>query len=320
MIKEILIIITSLITLLISANFFIDGGVALSHRLKIPTLLIGILVIGFGTSAPEIFVSMLASIQGQSGIALGNAYGSNIVNIGLILGFVALINPILVGRSILIVEIPILLIVSLISFYFLYDKKLDRIEAITLLSIFILYIGYTLIKSRKSFEKNTQLEPSIDKIYSLWNIIIMIIISLILLVSSAYGFVWGASHLAKSLGVSDLIIGLTIVSLGTSLPELISTVVAAAKRQHDMALGNIVGSNIFNTLVVVGFSGIITPMKNVDSTIFTRDIPVMIGFSFTLLLFSVSSKKNYRINRFEGMIFLLLYAVYLFLLLQKSRI
>ncbi|NIZ19137.1 calcium/sodium antiporter [Entomospira culicis] len=312
---QILIIIATLIFLFLGANFFIDGAVALAKRLGMSSLLVGVIIIGFGTSAPEIIVSIFAAVDGSSGIALGNAYGSNIVNIGIILGLAALISPILVHRTTLFIEMPILLGISALSFFFMANGTLTRMEAGILLLIFLLYMSYTLLQSKKSQthmheEKPAHLLPS-------WRTVLYLIGGLITLVISAKYFVSAASLLAKDLGVSDLVIGLTIVSLGTSLPELASTVMASIKRQHDMALGNIIGSNIFNTLVVVGVAGMISPIYRIDREIIYRDIPVMIAFSIFLLLFSISRKKEHRINRLEGTIFLLGYLLYLLLLFKK---
>jgi cation:H+ antiporter len=316
MLLEIFTIIVSLVILFVSANFFIDGAIAVARRLGMSSLLVGVIIIGFGTSVPEIIVSTFAALDGSSGISLGNAYGSNIINIGLVLGLAALISPISMQRKILLVEIPILLAISLFSFLILRTGQLSRLHAASLLSIFAIYMGYTLFQSKKESQLASATQSIPSDLAPLWKSLITLLAGLTALALSARGFVWGASRLASTLGVSDLIIGLTVVSLGTSLPELSSTIVAAAKRQHDMALGNIIGSNIFNTLVVVGIAGVISPIHDIDPIIISRDIPVMLLMSLLLFFFSLSRKKVSRINRIEGAIFILLYLGYLAILFK----
>ncbi|NIZ40961.1 calcium/sodium antiporter [Spirochaetales bacterium BR193] len=320
MLSYMAIIVIALLFLFIGANKFIDGAVIVARRLGMSSLMVGVVIIGFGTSTPEIIVSSLAALDNSPGIALGNAYGSNIVNIAFIIGITAIISPIIVQRKVIIIEMPILLITAIISLILMYNGSLSRAGASLLLLLFVAYMSYTFIQSSRASTKSIMTPMaetpthSDENKHSLIKPILILLIGLIAMMIGAKGFVFGASSLAKLWGVSDLIIGLTIVSIGTSLPELFSSIVAATKRQHDMALGNIIGSNIFNTLVVVGIAGVINPIQAIDPMIIRRDIPVMLGFSLLLLIFALSFKKEYRISRIEGVIFLILYIAYLMLL------
>ncbi|NIZ46566.1 calcium/sodium antiporter [Entomospira nematocerorum] len=320
MLSYILIIMVSLLFLFVGAHKFIDGAVVIARRLGMSSLMVGVIIIGFGTSTPEIIVSSLAALDNAPGIALGNAYGSNIVNIAFIIGITAIISPIIVQRKVILIEMPILLITALISLLLIYNGSLSRAGASLLLLLFVVYMSYTFIQSSRTSTNNTiaTLDKTTKTINhnSLVKPTLILIIGLIAMLAGAKGFVYAASSLATIWGVSDLIIGLTIVSIGTSLPELFSSIVAATKRQHDMALGNIIGSNIFNTLVVVGLAGVINPINSIDPMIIRRDIPVMLGFSLLLFIFALSFKKEYRISRIEGLIFLLLYVAYIALLIR----
>lgn len=308
---SILLLIVGLIVLLWSADKFVDGSVIISRYFGMPPLLIGMIVIGFGTSAPEMLVSALASFQNNPGIALGNAYGSNITNIALILGVTAIIKPIAVHSSVLKKELPILTFVSLLAAFLIFDNLITRFEAIILLIVFVGLLSWTIYQGisnnddtlTKSLEEGLQNNTSIKKgiIWSLVGLIILIISSRII--------VWSSVKIAGFLGISDLIIGLTIVAVGTSLPELASSISAAKKGEHDLALGNILGSNLFNTLVVVGIAGVINPLKATPE-VFSRDIIVMIVMTVSLFIMGYGLKGKGRINRIEGSILLISYAVY----------
>jgi cation:H+ antiporter len=277
-------------------------------------LLIGMVVVGFGTSAPELSVSALSALQGNPGIALGNAYGSNITNIALILGVTALISPIAVHSQVVKKELPILFGVTLLAIAQLYDGNLSRMDAIVELVVFIAVMGwmtYQGMKNNSTDELEQDMEAELEEhAMSLYQASIWLIAGLIFLVISSRMLVWGAVSIAQDLGVSDLVIGLTIVAIGTSLPELASSIAAARKGEHDLAVGNIIGSNLFNTLAVVGLAGVIQPMA-IPAEIISRDWPLMA--LLTLALFAMGYARNCEngiINRLEGSLLVAVYTGY----------
>lgn len=302
-------IVGGLILLVWSADRFVDGAAATANHLGMPPLLIGLIVIGFGTSAPEMMVSALASLNGNPGIALGNAFGSNITNIALILGTTAVIAPILVTSSVIKREAPILIALTLLALWPLVDGVISTHEAWTLLAIFAFYLGWTvysgMTNSADSLTEDVT-APSLSPLAA-W---IWLVLGLALLVLSSRILVWGAVEVATALGISDLIIGLTVVAVGTSLPELASAIAAIRKNEHDLAIGNIIGSNIFNTLAVVGIAGVISPI-NLESEVISRDWSVMMGLTLMLMLFAFRpNNRPNRINRVHGAIFLACYIGY----------
>ena len=314
-------IIAGLILLVWSADRFVDGSAATARYFGMPSLLIGIIIVGFGTSAPEMVVSALAATAGNPGIALGNAYGSNITNIGLILGFTALISPIAVSSQVVRKELPILLAISAMAAWQIYDGELTRLDAIILLAVFALIMGTTIyqeLKKKKYAPQDAQdTQDAQESSMSLPKAIMWLVLGLVLLIVSSRMLVWGAVEIAHALGISDLIIGLTIVAVGTSLPELASSIIAAIKNEHDIALGNIIGSNLFNTLAVVGIAGSIAPME-VSFEVLTRDMTVMCALTVALLIFALGKKGKARINRFEGALLLLSYIAYTVYLISTA--
>ena len=297
-----------------SADKFVEGAASTAKHLGMPSLLIGILIVGFGTSAPEMVVSAIAAMEGNPALALGNAIGSNIVNIALILGVTAIVAPITVNSKIVKKEIPLLLLIVLFSGYLLSDNTLTLTEGIILLFGFFALIGWSVFAAIKG--KGDALESEMDKELiehdmSLKAGIIWLIIGLVLLIGSSRLLVWGAVGVATEFGVSDLIIGLTIVALGTSLPELAASVIAARKGEHDIAIGNVVGSNMFNILAVIGIAIVISPMNNIPLEVLQRDWIVMLVLTIALLVMSYGFRaKNGVINRVEGTILILCYVAY----------
>ena len=314
-------IIAGLILLVWSADRFVDGSAATARYFGMPSLLIGIIIVGFGTSAPEMVVSALAATAGNPGIALGNAYGSNITNIGLILGFTALISPIAVSSQVVRKELPILLAISAMAAWQIYDGELTRLDAIILLAVFALIMGTTIyqeLKKKNHAPQDAQdTQDAQESSMSLPKAIMWLVLGLVLLIVSSRMLVWGAVEIAHALGISDLIIGLTIVAVGTSLPELASSIIAAIKNEHDIALGNIIGSNLFNTLAVVGIAGSIAPME-VSFEVLTRDMTVMCALTVALLIFALGKKAKARINRFEGALLVLSYIAYTVYLISTA--
>lgn len=307
-------VIAGFIVLVWSADKFVEGAASTAKHLGMPSLLIGILIVGFGTSAPEMVVSAIAAMEGNPGLALGNAIGSNIVNIALILGVTALISPIVVNSNIVKKEMPLLLGIVLISGYLLLDNTLTFAEGIILLLGFFALVSWSIISALKS--KNDTLESEIEdelveNEMSLKVGIFWLVLGLVLLIGSSRLLVWGAVGVAHEFGVSDLIIGLTIVALGTSLPELAASVIAARKGEHDIAIGNVVGSNMFNILAVIGIATIIAPMNNIPLEVLQRDWIVMLVLTIALLIMAYGFKnKEGKITRLEGMILVVCYVAY----------
>ncbi|MDF2180354.1 calcium/sodium antiporter [Aliiglaciecola sp. CAU 1673] len=294
-----------------SADRFVDGAAATAKHAGLPPLLIGMVIVGFGTSAPEMVVSAMAAMDDNPDLALGNALGSNIVNIGLILGVTALIAPMAVHSNIIRKELPILLGISLFAGFLFWDGSITSMDAGLLLGGFFLIVGWSIFSGLKNkgdaFETEMQAELQAHAM-PLKTALLWLVVGLVLLVASSRLLVWGAVEIASALGVSDLIIGLTIVALGTSLPELASSIVAARKGEHDIAIGNIVGSNMFNLLAVVGIAGAIAPMPSLAAEVISRDYLVMLGLTIILLVMALG--KPGRINRVEGASLVGAYAAY----------
>ena len=319
MLLPIFAIIGGLLLLIWSADRFVDGAAATARHFGMPQLLIGIVIIGFGTSAPEMIVSALSALNGNPGIALGNAYGSNITNIGLILGLTALVLPLAVNSQVLKQELPVLIFVTALSAFLIMDGDVLRLDAWILLGIFFIYMGWTIFTGLRnrddSLVHDVKEELQEQEYMSLAKALMWVVIGLALLMGSSQLLVWGAVEIARYFGVSDLVVGLTIVAVGTSLPELASSIAAARKNEVDLAVGNIIGSNLFNTLAVVGLAGAIAPMQ-IEQEVFTRDMPVMSVLTVLLLVFGFGKKG--QINRIKGLILLLAYIGYNFYLFKTA--
>ena len=308
-----------------SADKFVDGAVGVARFMGMSTLLIGMVVVGFGTSAPEIVVSALSAAQHNPELALGNAYGSNIANIALILGFTAVIRPLVVKKIALKRDLPILLAVTAFSIFLVSNLSVSRMDGVILLGVFALAMGINIVSEirEKKAQAKGDSEGTDSAPVSLWKSLFWLLFGLALLVASSRLLVWGAVEIAHTLGVSDLLIGLTIVAVGTSLPELASSVAAARKGESDLAFGNIVGSNLFNTLMVVGVAAVIEPMEKISSGILYRDMPLMTLLTVLLLVFGLPVRKVDgvrigRINRIEGAVFLAFYVSYLAYLILEA--
>jgi len=305
-------IIFGLILLVWSADRFVEGSAFTARHFGMPPLLIGMVIVGFGTSAPEMAVSALAASQGNPGLALGNAYGSNITNIALILGLTALISPIAVHSQVLRKELPILIAVTALAAWQLWDGEITRTDAWVLLAVFAGLMAWSIVEGmrKKGDALGVEIEQElVAHAMTLRWAVIWLVIGLLLLIVSSRLLVWGAVEIAQAFGVSDLIIGLTIVAIGTSLPELASSIIAARKGEHDIALGNILGSNLFNTLAVVGIAGMIHPMA-VEPEILTRDVMMMAVLTVSLFIFGYGFRSMGRINRVEAIVLLAAYFGY----------
>ena len=294
------------------ADRFVMGAAGTARNLGVSPLIIGLTIVGFGTSAPEILVSIMAALQGNPGLAIGNAIGSNITNIALILGATALVAPLSIHSGIVKRELPILIGTTLVAFVLLSDGTLGQMDGLALLiglMIMLSSVVYIGISGRDKDPVVAEYEAEIPTDLSLSQSLVWLIIGLVVLVGSSRMLVWGAVGVAEHFGISDLIIGLTIVALGTSLPELAASIASVLKNEHDIAIGNVIGSNMFNILAVLGIPGIISPGL-VDPAVVSRDMPVMIGLTVALFVMAYGFRGLGRINRFEALLLLAAYAGY----------
>lgn len=311
-------VLVGLALLVWSADRFVAGSASTARHFRMPPLLIGMVIVGFGTSAPEMVVSALAASQGNPGIALGNAYGSNITNIALILGITAVISPIAVHSQVLRKELPLLALVTALAAWQLYDGYITRVDAIVLLTVFGALMAWTVWQGMR--KKEDALGKEMEQVLEVQEMplkqaVFWLVVGLVLLIVSSRVLVWGAVEIAHGFGVSDLVIGLTVIAVGTSLPELASSIIATRKGEHDIALGNVVGSNLFNTLAVVGIAGAIHPMA-VGPEVFNRDVLVMAALTMSLFVVGYGFRRAGSINRVEGAVLLICYLGYVFYLIR----
>lgn len=311
MILNFIFIFAGLVGLVYSADKFVKGASNLSINLGISPILVAILILGLGTSLPEILVSSNAALEG-SNLALGNAIGSNISNIALIIGVTALWIPITVKRKLLKKEFVLLLLTNAIGIYMLQDGYLSRMDSV-ILFIGLVFVLYFLISNAKYGDDKPTPVDSEEPLLSLKKSILFTFAGLIALILFSKLLVHGAIGLASAIGISDTIIGLTIVSVGTSLPELSACIAAAKQKNEDLAVGNIIGSNIFNILAVLAASGLIHPME-VPNEIIVRDLPLMGILTVGFFLVSFSPKGNAKINRAEALIFVSIFVSYIAIL------
>jgi len=301
-----------LIFLFIGAEGLIRGASALALRIGITPLVVGLTVVAFGTSTPELVVSLKAALIGNSSISLGNVVGSNIANIALILGIAAIIRPLDVHANVIRREIPIMIGISILLVLLLIDGELGLVDGLVFVLGIVIYTVVNIMMARK--EKNAEVEKEFKEgLKTKLGVpisVIMILVGLGLMILGANYFVNSAIEIAKSIGVSDAIIGLTIVAVGTSLPELITSIVAAYKNESDIAIGNVVGSNIFNIFGILGITAIVIPLSSAG--ISYVDFGVML---FTALILLPLSKTGFKISRLEGLFLVTGYIIYVYYLL-----
>jgi len=296
-----------------SADRFVEGAAATAGYAGMPPLLIGMVVVGFGTSAPEMVISTVAALKGSPNLALGNALGSNIANIGLVLGITALVVPLAVHSRAERSELPLLLVFSVLVGALIWDGALTRSESLLLLGLFLGLMSWTIfrvLRQREDHQSSAVDQKLADREMPLRRALLWLTVGLLFLILSSRILVWGAVSIAQSLGVSDLIIGLTIVALGTSLPELATSITAARKGEHDIAIGNVVGSGMFNLLAVIGIAGAIAPMQSMAAEVRLRDWPTMIVMTVALFIMAHGFRGAGRINRYEGLLLLAGYIAY----------
>lgn len=309
-------IIAGFILLIWSADRFIIGAAATARSFDVPPLIIGLTIVGFGTSAPEMMVAGFASYDGSPAMAIGNALGSNIANITLVLGVAALITPLSVHSRIIKKELPILLLVTLLALALMRDLNLSRFDGFALLGLLCLLMWWITRQGLRNQSTDALTDEYIEELpekMSISHALFWLIAGLVLLTVSSKLLVWGAVNIATEFGVSELIIGLTIIAIGTSLPELAASITGALKNEHDIALGNVVGSNLFNTLGVLAIPGLIKPGAFQEDILY-RDIPVVLALTVTLLIMAYGFRKEGRINRFEGGLLLSAFIAYQMLL------
>lgn len=307
-----------LVVLVFAADWFVDGTSSIARNLGVSPLLIGLTIVGLGTSAPEILVSSIASFQGNPGLAIGNAIGSNIANMGLILGTTALIAPLAFHSGLLKRELPVLMLIS-VGCYILALNGLSVFDGVLMLSglaAFLYWLIRTAMKERKNDTLTQEVESEIPETMpnsKAWKYFAVGLVGLLL---SSKVLVWAAVNIAHSMGVSDLIIGLTIVALGTSLPELAASIASVKKGEHDLAVGNVIGSNVYNLLAVYSLPALIAPGA-VDAIVISRDFPVLLAFTAVLFVLGVGFSKAGNINRWEGGGLLSAYLYYQWVIYQS---
>jgi cation:H+ antiporter len=320
MLMHILAILAGTALLIYGADRFVIGASGTARNLGLSPMLIGLTIVGFATSAPEVLVSVTAAIKGASGLAVGNALGSNIANIGLVLGTAALIRPIMISDStILRREMPVLAALTLASTFIFIDDYLSRLDSIILLVALLLFVGWIARVSLRATAAEQEpgdtiaieFDAEIPKDMPTATAVFWLVAGLSILLGGANMLVWGAENLARALGISELIIGLTIVAVGTSLPELAVTAISAYKGEAGLAIGNIVGSNIYNLLAVIGAAGVINPAA-LDPDVLRLHFPVMVGFTLGLyaLAYNYGRTEHARITRTHGVVLISAFLAY----------
>ncbi|MEX0986826.1 MAG: calcium/sodium antiporter [Bacteroidales bacterium] len=308
-IVTILYLILGLVLLLVSGKYLVESSVVIARHFRIPTSIIGLTIVSFGTSAPELLVSVQAAIQGHPDMAAGNVIGSNISNILLVLALTTIIFPLAVQRSSALRDWPIMIVLSLLLLLFLLDNQLSWVEGAVFVVLLFLYILFSIKQAR--MPKNADVVKAGVLQRSRWWI------AIIIFVVSCAGLAWGASllvenasQLAEFFGISERVISISMIAIGTSLPELSTSLIAAFKKETDISLGNIIGSNIMNIISVLGITALIKPINTVPE-ILRIDIPWMIGSGVLLFLFMLPLKKG-RISRLEGAVMLMAYVIYIY--------
>ncbi len=297
-----------------SADRFTDGASALARNFGVSPLIVGLTIVAIGSSAPEIFVSVTASLADSPGLAIGNAIGSNIANIALVLGVTAIISPLQVNSNVIRREFPILIAITLLAGVALWDGHLSFLDGLLLVSGLFLYLVWIVRTAMKTKQDDLMLTTLMDELpdgMPTNRAVIWVVIGLILLPLSSQILVNGASGIAVHFGVSEFIIGVTIVALGTSLPELAASIASVLKGEHELAIGNVIGSNIFNILGVLGIAGIIHPIS-VDQAVLYKDYALMLFLTFVMLVMAYGFRGPGSIKRGEGIILFLIYITFLF--------
>jgi len=300
-----------LVVLIISGNLLVSGSVQLARRFKISTFVAGLTIVAYGTSTPEIFIGIKAALDGSFDIAIGNVIGSNIANIGCILAIVALVCPILVRNKAIGFDLVIMFFVTILLLIFGFNGIISRLEGTFLLLILISYTLWSVFKSKqKGVPKETE-KATVKPLLAT----LMVIASLVGMYFSSDWFVHGAKEIALKWGVSERVIAISVVAIGTSMPELVTSMIAAFKKEADLAIGNIIGSNFFNIAGVLGITAIVRPLTVANHTLFVSDMMWLFGISIALVLTMIPLSKG-KIRRWEGGLLLLVFAIYMVILFR----
>ena len=314
-------IVAGLALLVWGSDRFVLGASATARNLGVSPLVIGLTVVGVGTSMPEILIATVAALDGNTGIAMGNAVGSNIANIGLVMALCALVVPITVHSQTLRREFPLMFVVTALAWLLLRDRSLGRTDGFILLIGFAVLLGtmvFTALLAKRSDPLSGEFAQEIPTTISMRTALVWVVVGLAVLLVSSRVIVWGAVNVARALEVSDLVIGLTVVAVGTSLPELAASLASVLKREPDLAVGNVLGSNMFNLLPVLGLPGIIAPGA-LDPVLLERDFPVMVALSAVLFLMAFGFKGPGRIKRWQGAVLLFGFVAYQALIYASSK-
>lgn len=316
---EILLLIVGMVLLIKGADWFVDGSSKIAKAMHIPTLIIGLTLVSMGTSAPELAVSITSGIAGKNDMSLGNVVGSNSFNTFLILGISSVLIPLIIGKDMKKYDIPIMLgiyALLLIFGFLISPNKLDRIESIILLVLFIGYMVFLVLRTKKENKNKEDIEEEPEEKVTKKQVILSIlfvILGLAAIIGGSELVVNNASKLAGRLGMSEALVGLTVVAIGTSLPELVTSIVAAIKKENDIAVGNVIGSNIFNALLILGTTSVIKPLTLSNESLF--DLGVLFVSGLLIFIISIFSKE---IKKWQGVIFIVLYVLYIAYIILRN--
>ncbi len=309
MLLNIILLIVGFVLLIKGADVFVEGSSKVAALLHIPQIVIGLTIVAFGTSAPEAAVSIASSYQGTSGIAIGNIIGSNIANVLLILGVAGMIGDLVVKKNTFFIETPFVIVITIVLLFLGYtDRNVSRLDGVILWIFFILFLFYLYRLTKHGDESSIDDVPELEEDDRIWKLILMIVLGIICVVIGSRVTVDAASQIAEAFGVSDRIIGLTIVSIGTSLPELVTSVSASFKGRNDIAIGNIIGSNIFNILFVLGTASLVAPQGIAFASGFLIDGIIAIG---AVMMFMLFIGKDMKLKKYGAFIMLISYVCYL---------
>jgi len=302
-----------------SADRFVDGAASIARHFRISPMIIGLTIVSLCTSFPEMLVAGLAASEGNSNLGIGNALGSNIANIGLVLGITAMISPLSVQSMTLRREIPVLFLVMFLALALMVDGDLNQLDGVILLTGLLLMLWWLTRLGLK--ERDDPLEAEFEDVIpadmTLKMSVIWFVVGLVVLIISSRIVVWGSVEIAHFFGISDLVIGLTIIAIGTSLPELMASIMGVLKGEDDLAIGNVIGSNMFNILAVLSMPALIHPQEFAPDALL-RDFPIMLGFSVALFFMAFGFRRQGRVNRIEGALLAGGFFGYLFLLYMTA--
>ncbi len=308
---EFVLIIAGLVLLVFGGDYLVKGASGIALKFNMPSMLVGMTVVALGTSSPELVVSVRAALAGKPDISTGNVVGSNIANVCLILGITTIIFPVAIKKSVLKNDWVVMMMASIIFYFLILNGQLSRWEGILFVSLLGSYITYSFVMANRAAKEAIPEEFETGKAKGIWILLLYVVLGTVGLVYGAKWFLEGAEAIARNLGVSDRVIAITLVAFGTSVPELAASIIAALKKEHDIFLGNIIGSNLFNILAILGITSIISPIQVADEII-QSDVFWMLATSFVLLPMGLLGRK---LSRLDGSILFGTYLVYVYILL-----